>query len=921
VSDETFARESARGLSVEPINELEGAILQQLTATGVFHGDGVGGEGSNVRGPFVSGALRQVASECEHDVVVIADVGVEGPIDLGGIDLPARLELTGLSTEAPIGLAGAGIGSLLLRRCAFGGIDLTLARITDDLVLDRCRADRPLPLRAEPLVVAGRGFETHGTVGPCLSLRGATVGGDLRLSGLELHNPLGPAITGRQLHVMGMLFIGDGSSFVGEVAFPNCVIGGEFACTDTTFRTHDRRALALGGARLGASLWLTRSGQGRERPVHLHGELSLPGAHVAGIVRLRGTVIHQLGKVAIDARNTQIGGSVELEDRASIEGEAKFVGAQITGDLEGSGCTLSNPGKRALHLGRAQIGGRVRLRAPFTCRGGLRMTSARIGDMIDLSGGVALTDAEDRPRDMDGRVSIYAPRLAVAGDVLLDSLVADGIFFLSRAQIGGRLGLEGAAFGDGTKALRATGLEARRGIQLGRSPRTARPTTCSGSVELAHAETQGPVELAHARIVAPGGTALTLEAARIGGSLDLSRSEVDGSTNLAHIHVGHAIVASGARLSAATALVLDGAQLSGNVDLDEGFAADGAISVVGAAIGGSLALNGGSFQNPAGEAVLMINTTVAGSLGLLWKSVDGRVRLDGSTVSALIDDPDHWPTRVSLGGFTFQRYGPERDPNRRSNGSVVGATREDGAPTDRIPASAGGPGGPSTETKDRTVRRWHRGARLEHLSRLDPFEIGPYEQVASVFRRHGFDDDADAIVMAGRRAARRRTPMQPHRRLLDWLYDRVLGFGYRPGRVLYVLAAMIGLFALALALPGADRAFRATDSAGNSYTPTGRLVTVVPHVPEPDVGVVPSEQSYRADPCDDGMIRCFRPLSYAIDAVVPLIDLGQRSTWHADVHAPNGRLYETLGVIATLAGWVLSSVVLVGFSRLTVGRQ
>jgi hypothetical protein len=36
--------------------------------------------------------------------------------------------------------------------------------------------------------------------------------------------------------------------------------------------------------------------------------------------------------------------------------------------------------------------------------------------------------------------------------------------------------------------------------------------------------------------------------------------------------------------------------------------------------------------------------------------------------------------------------------------------------------------------------------------------------------------------------------------------------------------------------------------------------------------------------CGDGKVRCLEPILYAIDTVVPLIDLGQRSTWYPSGH-------------------------------------
>jgi hypothetical protein len=64
------------------------------------------------------------------------------------------------------------------------------------------------------------------------------------------------------------------------------------------------------------------------------------------------------------------------------------------------------------------------------------------------------------------------------------------------------------------------------------------------------------------------------------------------------------------------------------------------------------------------------------------------------------------------------------------------------------------------------------------------------------------------------------------------------------------------------------------------------------------------------------MVRCFDPVLYAIDTVVPLVALDQRSTWYPNVHAPYGRAVEWWLNLSTIFGWLLSSIFLLSFTRL-----
>ena len=107
-----------------------------------------------------------------------------------------------------------------------------------------------------------------------------------------------------------------------------------------------------------------------------------------------------------------------------------------------------------------------------------------------------------------------------------------------------------------------------------------------------------------------------------------------------------------------------------------------------------------------------------------------------------------------------------------------------------------------------------------------------------------------------------------------------MGYGYRPSRVLWLLAALLVLVAASLELPASQATLRATNGNGDVYVTSGLLTT----------SAGPTAQNTRqqgtslpADPCGDGEVRCFSPVLYAIDTVVPLITLDQRSTWYARV--------------------------------------
>ncbi|MGH3259434.1 MAG: hypothetical protein ACRDOU_29220 [Streptosporangiaceae bacterium] len=71
------------------------------------------------------------------------------------------------------------------------------------------------------------------------------------------------------------------------------------------------------------------------------------------------------------------------------------------------------------------------------------------------------------------------------------------------------------------------------------------------------------------------------------------------------------------------------------------------------------------------------------------------------------------------------------------------------------------------------------------------------------------------------------------------------------------------------------------------------------------------------DACGDGEVRCFSPVLYAIDTVVPLISLDQRSSWYPDTHVRYGELVLWWLNLATLLGWLLSSIFVLSLARLS----
>ena len=169
--------------------------------------------------------------------------------------------------------------------------------------------------------------------------------------------------------------------------------------------------------------------------------------------------------------------------------------------------------------------------------------------------------------------------------------------------------------------------------------------------------------------------------------------------------------------------------------------------------------------NEYGHAIEAISATVRGGIHMASASISAGVDFTNATTSVFVDDPGNWPPRFVISGFTYDRFDQPR---------------------------GGG-----------TSPAWDHAVRCTWLSRQAAYDAGPYEQAARVFRQHGYTSGAKAILIAQRRHARRTISGKwaLPRRALDTAFSVTVSYGYRPGRVLWLLAVLVVLYRLA---PGAQ---------------------------------------------------------------------------------------------------------------------
>jgi len=615
-------------------------------------------------------------------------------------------------------------------------------------------------------------------------------------------------------------------------------------------------------------------------------------SEVGGRLLCVGTTINGQGDRSIQADRIRVGGAVRLIHQFRSTGEIRLMGGRLGGSLDLTGARVESQHGPAIDLEDATVEGSVFLiddstgRRPLI-RGRFDMDSTRIAGRLLIRNATlevrkdALVSSTYARPTLSG-TALSATRLSVGGDVILAGRCqVDGRIDLSLGDMSSvSIGADCVLRAPHRTALDLTNAEIRAFVRLDPN------ATVEGTVKLAGAVIHGTLAL-HGQMSQPedrslvGGSAVTvdgdvfLEGLRTsGGAVNLSGAKL-GSLNASRAQLhnpgGYSI-----RISQAT--------INGPVRLIDGFTSTGLVALNRSRIEGRLHFTGGSFHCPAptpinkdGHAIEAISATVHGSIDLGWTRVSPSVDFTDLTTTSLADDPATWPERFTIAGMTYDRF--ER-PEGAHSGPV-----------------------------------WDQSARCDWLARQTTFDSGPYEQAARVFRQHGYSREAEQILIAERNHARHvgwSSATWP-RRAVDTLYATV-GYGYRPARVLWLLAGLLVLVAGSLELPASQMTLRATTGNGDVYATTGLLT----HSGHPIASAqVTRGGPLRPDVCGNGQVRCFSPVLYAIDAVIPLMTLDQRATWYPDPHVPGGAFMVWWLNVATMLGWLLSSILVLSLARLS----
>ena len=490
---------------------------------------------------------------------------------------------------------------------------------------------------------------------------------------------------------------------------------------------------------------------------------------------------------------------------------------------------------------------------------GLRIRGARIEGPIDWTGQKFLTSVSFTDCEFVG--PLLGNRLSVAGDFSLNRSQLDAIE-LADSRIDGNLGLE-----DVVVKLTSWTREGQAG---------------------------SAVVLDLNSIVVDG--TLTLKGAQIPGEVSLLYAKISGQLLCQNATIGSG---QGDAFSA------DGARIKQDACFDAGFHAKGTLRLFGTRIGGQLICNGAQLSGANGLA-LCANDVVVGEDVFLQNSPDGKSFVADGEVSFGCADLHgsllcKGATFRNSGGTTFDGGGM-KVANRlvfaglavRPDGSVkltkayVGLLEDDESswPSDSGSMEISGfvydQFGPAAS--DVGVEK-----RLDWIRLQKTYSPQPYLQLAKVYKQSGRDDELRHVLVARQTDLRTRGRLNPTQKGWNAFFGFALAHGYRPLRgVLWILL----LYGVSVALVWQAQ-------AANAFVAVGPTATV--------------HHAMAAD-CTSAY-PCLSPFVYPVDAAVPVLNLHEADYWKFDENTFWGQVGRDWLDAATLLGWVLTTLIVVGLTR------
>ncbi|HST85081.1 MAG TPA: hypothetical protein VLL08_25305 [Kineosporiaceae bacterium] len=628
------------------------------------------------------------------------------------------------------------------------------------------------------------------------------------------------------------------------------------------------------------------------------GSVLLPGARIGGNLNCSGGRFANPGQDVLTASGADISANVFLDEGFAAQGRVLFDRARIGGDLVCDDGTFDGRQTKAFSGNRMDVGGGLFMRAGFTATGAVRLFGAQIGGSWDCTGGTFVNPA--------GEESIWASGARIQGSVYFhDGFSSVGSIRLRGVQIGGNLSCPGGRFANpGRAALRAVNLTVDGDLLLGSVLVDNWGLVAEGEVNFVGAKIGGLVQCRGATFRNPGKPALSFADSEISGNVDLS----DG------FHAVGEVLLAGARLGGhlgcrggtfvnpampenpdAIALNLVGIEVDDSVLLHHGFRAEGQVRLNRARIGGLLDCSASTFHNPGGFSLfaraLRVGAGVLLGAGFI---AEGSVRLNTAQITGDLNcsggafNAEFLAAGSTVSGsFRWRQIAVPPTGNLDLRRTSVGELDDDLASW-----PTGGrlwlAGFSYGRLSDRAPRS--PADRVEWIRRQTGYHPEPYQQIAAVYRSNGQIDEATTVAIAQQDDLLARGDLTGPAKAWAWFLGRSLGHGYRPGRAVWALLVLY-LVTVGTVWLGAR---------ADSFIQVGDTA------PQPTV---------TASRCADAY-PCLSVPAYALENITPILNLHQGENWQPKSSTTTEWILRDWLYLSTVVGYAGTTLLAAGLTGL-----
>lgn len=683
---------------------------------------------------------------------------------------------------------------------------------------------------------------------------------------------------------------------------------------------------------------------GNEPPLDAALHLKIRG-RVVRMVLLGGTSsfpTHKKGLRLVGAYITEV---IDLDHchcrfRASLE-KCTIPGRIVAHHARLAEFSLNGSKIDQLYANFAKFDGGLNLRLGFSAANTVNLSMAKITGSISCDGGQFL--AESSVKRWEQRDSINLQHAEVTGSIIFatspDSndgsaiFEAKGTVRLTESSVLGSISFIGAniSSNDGI-AIQGQGANVSGSLHLSREGHGSLKT--SGKIDFNSSKIGGQVSCLGAKIVAhpPGNDQHTLifSWAQIGGSFILRQSEIEnGDLKLDYAKIGgqvtlfentifhpkdYSVAANNVEIDGSflcykcnlgggvsllqsnvsgniefvdtkisghysekdnenVALFCEAATVSGSIFLRNGFHAIGRTSLSGASVAKSVECIEASFENFDGLCFSADSIEVAGNL--VWRRIEklsGIVTLCGANLGGIGDDLESWPngSELYLTNLNFEKF---------------------------------------------ALSETNANCRIEWIE--DSFEGKLHAQtflnLSETYRQSGRRSDRKKVLAALEKNARQSErdelrksgPLGFCLSIFKYFWDIFLGifvgYGLHPGRAL--VGAMILISATTICV---DEIWKAGD-----FAPSAAPILVSQNWKEyaDNIKISNPAQEWTSRGRGGQDYETFKPFIYAVDIVVPLIDLAQDEAWSVSTERSEvGRIWHDFEWLLRLAGWIIAAL-------------